>query len=65
MKLDYTGNIGYRKGFFGGYVLQVEYRYLYSESSYNLNDEETRTAWRDATEEDLRELQLPASFKVK
>lgn len=52
--IDYTGRIRYRKGFFGGFVVQVEYRYDYSPSAFNdPHDIEHRTDWRDADGEDL------------
>lgn len=53
MKLDYTGNIRYRKNIFGMLVVEVEYSYQYSESAFNQNDTESRTAWKAATGEDL------------
>jgi len=53
MQLDYTGNIRYRKNIFGMLVVEVEYKYLYSESAFNQNDAEELTAWKVATGEDL------------
>lgn len=49
----YTGKIRYRKTLFGVIVVEVEYKYDYSPSSYNHNDVEERTAWKLATGEDL------------
>ena len=56
-KLDYTGNIRYRKTFLGTVVVQVEYYYQYSLSSFNENDAENRLGWRDATTTDLVNIQ--------
>lgn len=56
MKPDYTGKIRYRKNKLGTIVVEVEYRYDYSDSGFNLADVECRTAWRAATSEDLYNL---------
>lgn len=53
MNIDYTGNVRYKKSFFGSLIVQVEYRYIYSQSAFNENDAETRTEWKDATGEDI------------
>lgn len=51
--LRYTGNIRYRKIITGSIIVEIEYKYDYSSSNYNLNDAEERTAWKKATGEDL------------
>lgn len=51
-----TGNIRYRKNFYGALVVQVEYKYYWSPSSYNYNDEEVMLKWRHATPDDLEKL---------
>lgn len=57
MGYDLTGMVRYKKGFFGDLIVQVEYCYQYSESAFNVaNDVEVRYAWKDATGEDLMQI---------
>lgn len=56
MGIDFTGKIRYKKGIFGAVYVQLEYRYQYSESSFNENDAEDRLAWLDATGEYLMQI---------
>lgn len=53
---DFTGKIRYRKSWTGRLIVELEYRYLYSESMFNENDAESRTAWLEAKAEYLAQV---------
>lgn len=50
---DLTGNVRYRKAWTGRLIVEAEYRYTYSASAYNENDEVEMTAWKEASAEEL------------